>query len=50
MNNYKIIYKKMEKDYIKSGDFYCDGKNWYYYGYKDYIEYNEDNEDEEDND
>ena len=36
----------MEKDYIKSDDFYYDGKNWYYYGYKDYIKDDEDNEDE----
>lgn len=37
----------MEKGYIKSDDFYCDGKNWYYYGYKDYIEDDEDNENNE---
>ena len=36
----------MEKGYIKSGDFYCIGKDLYYYDYKTYIE-DDDNEDEE---
>lgn len=36
------------KGYIRKGDFYCIGKDWYYYDSKTYIE-DEDNEDEEDN-
>ena len=42
----------MDKGYIKSDDFYCDGKNWYYYGYyygyEDCIEDDKDNEDGDD--
>ena len=39
----------MEKGYIKSGDFYCIGKDLYYYDYKTYIE-DDDNEDEDEDD
>ena len=35
----------MEKDYIKSGDFYYDGEEWTYFGVS--IENFEDDEDDE---
>ena len=38
----------MEKGYIKSSDFYCDGEEWTYFGVS--IDEFDFDEDEEDND
>ena len=35
----------MDKDYIKSGDFYCDGEEWIYFGASiDEFDFDEDEE------